>query len=293
MSRITDEQIAEWRENGSVHVPGFLTPEEVQAAWDGVREHFPDRSGFDAEPDKRPLLMKGLSFRSMPFRPDVLNAMAFHPDLIDAARRIIGDDDIRLTQSLVRASYATEDTEDQLLHRDFHNNSLLTPHRDLTRYTQLPVILYYTDVDEGCAPTWVAPYAAGLDLPMLPSHVPEEAAPDLYAAQKPLLARAGDAFFYSMRTFHRGSRFTDPTAYRYVHHLAYCSSKSQWMGWNNWPFPMDTPNGRRAIEILNPDQLSLLGFPQPGHDYWDEETIEYLAVRYPDLDRSPYLAALR
>jgi hypothetical protein len=291
--RVSDAQVDEWRVNGSVQVSGFLSPHEVAAAHADMNQHFPTREELDTDPDRRPGgLYHGMAFRSMPFAGDALHANTFHPGLLDAIERMLGTPDIRLTQSLLRASYATDDTTDQLLHRDFHNNSLLTPHRDLTQFGQVPVILYYSDVGIGDAPTYVAPYSAGTELPMLPTHIPAETAPDLYAAQRPVLAKAGDAFFYSMRTFHRGSAFTDPTSYRFVHHLAYRASGFDWMDHQAWPLVMDTKHGRRCIEKLTPRQRQLLGIPAPGHDYWTDETVDYLEVRYPGADSTPYREAI-
>jgi hypothetical protein len=290
--RVTDAQVEEWRTNGSVHVEGLLTPEEVKAAHVNMAEHFPAREEFDAHPDRRPRLTNGLAFRTLPFNGDTMNANTFHPAVLDAVERMIGTPDLRLAQSLVRASYATDDTVDQLLHRDFHNNSLLTPHRDLTQFGHVPVILYYTDVAIGDAPTYVAPYAAADAVPVLPTHVPKESAPDLYAQERPVLARAGDAFFYSMRTLHRGSAFTDPTGYRFVHHLAYRAAGNDWMSFTAWTLPMDSPQGRRCIEQLDPRQRELLGIPAPGHPYWTDETVAYFELRYPEADASPYRDAI-
>ncbi|MBV9421202.1 MAG: hypothetical protein JO348_15650, partial [Alphaproteobacteria bacterium] len=42
-----------------------------------------------------------------------------------------------------------------------------------------------------------------------------------------------------------------------------------------------------------PRQLEALGFPPPGHDYWDETTLAGAADRYPNLDLTPWRAALR
>ena len=34
------------------------------------------------------------------------------------------------------------------------------------------------------------------------------------------------------------------------------------------------------------------GFPPPGHDYWDETTLQGCAERYPNLDLTPWRAAV-
>ena len=35
-------------------------------------------------------------------------------------------------------------------------------------------------------------------------------------------------------------------------------------------------------------QLLLFGFPPPGHEYWDQETLKYVGMRYPGLDISRF-----
>jgi hypothetical protein len=38
-------------------------------------------------------------------------------------------------------------------------------------------------------------------------------------------------------------------------------------------------------------QLTVLGFPEPGHPYWTEETLRGVAARYPLLDMTPWRQA--
>jgi hypothetical protein len=35
----------------------------------------------------------------------------------------------------------------------------------------------------------------------------------------------------------------------------------------------------------------MLGFPEPGHRYWNEETLQGVARRYPLLDMTPWRQA--
>ena len=38
-------------------------------------------------------------------------------------------------------------------------------------------------------------------------------------------------------------------------------------------------------------QLTVLGFPAPGHPYWTEDTLRGVAARYPLLDMTPWRQA--
>ena len=37
-----------------------------------------------------------------------------------------------------------------------------------------------------------------------------------------------------------------------------------------------------------PRQREVLGFPRPGDEYWTDETLEAVALRYPRMDMAPY-----
>jgi hypothetical protein len=45
---------------------------------------------------------------------------------------------------------------------------------------------------------------------------------------------------------------------------------------------------KRFIERATPRQREVLGFPPPGHPYWNPETLAAVATRYPKMDMSPY-----
>ena len=38
-------------------------------------------------------------------------------------------------------------------------------------------------------------------------------------------------------------------------------------------------------------ERDLFGFPRPGHDYWNEQTLADVALRYPGIDMEPYRVA--
>ena len=47
--------------------------------------------------------------------------------------------------------------------------------------------------------------------------------------------------------------------------------------------------GAPVEEVLA--SLEAFGFPPPGHPYWTPETLAGMALRYPDLDLSPWRTA--
>lgn len=288
---LTDAQVAHWREHGYVVIEDFLDAETVARARGEAERHFPSRADFDAQPERRPRLTHGMSFKVLPYAGDELNRMPFDPAIVGAVEQLLGTDDLRLVQSVLRQTYGGPDTVDQELHRDVHDNSLLLPDPD-NGFGHVPVLVYLTDVGEGDAPTYVVSDQVGRDRPLLPFYRSREDDPELYAHERPNLVRAGTVMFYSMTVFHRGSAGTDPRGSRLAHHLAYRPAGMEWMDFFAWPPALDTEQGRRCIEQLTPRQRQLLGIPAPGDRYWTKSMIDAFVERYPAADPTPYVAAL-
>jgi hypothetical protein len=40
-------------------------------------------------------------------------------------------------------------------------------------------------------------------------------------------------------------------------------------------------------------QLTVLGFPEPGHPYWSAETLHGVGARYPSLDMTPWTQSVK
>jgi hypothetical protein len=38
----------------------------------------------------------------------------------------------------------------------------------------------------------------------------------------------------------------------------------------------------------SPRERDLFGFPPPGHEYWNEQTLRDVAARWPGIDMTPY-----
>lgn len=44
---------------------------------------------------------------------------------------------------------------------------------------------------------------------------------------------------------------------------------------------------------LTPEQRATLGFPSVQDDFWTEQTIRAVGIRFPKMDMSPYLLRLK
>ena len=43
---------------------------------------------------------------------------------------------------------------------------------------------------------------------------------------------------------------------------------------------------------VSPEVRCLFDIPPPGHEYWNDQTVRDMGIRYPDMDLTPYLEAI-
>ena len=103
-----------------------------------------------------------------------------------------------------------------------------------------------------------------------------------------MLAGAGSLLIFSMRTFHRAGEMTADFGVRFSHHLVWKSAACPFNGYHQYSQFGEKPEMKRFMERATPRQREVLGFPPPGHPYWNEETLAAVAQRYPRMDLSPY-----
>jgi ectoine hydroxylase-related dioxygenase (phytanoyl-CoA dioxygenase family) len=285
---ITDAQVAEWHEHGYVLVPDFLSGEQLDAARDNAYRYFPTAAEYYAAPQRYKNLPRDAQF---PFAGDALNNISTGAELVGAARRIVGSDDVFLTQSLLWAKYAGRGDWEQPHHVDYQNNSLVVP-SDAPGFRQTGSILYLEDVTLELGPTYLVPRGASRGQSLVPAAPPADDVPHLYRAERPVLAKAGTIMLYDMQTFHRGSGLRAAQGIRLTFHNVFRAAGCEWMGWRAWPHEGLTAEMRRFVEQATPEQLGVIGFPRPGHPYWNEQTLAGVQARYPRLDMSVFRAAV-
>jgi phytanoyl-CoA dioxygenase PhyH len=200
---------------------------------------------------------------------------------------LLGTREVMLSQSAIWAKYAGTGDFDQGLHLDYQGNTLLVP-RDDGDFRQVNMILYYTDVPQDLGPTYVASQEKTHDLPIWPTHRPRKKNAHLYELERPVLANAGDLLIFSMRTWHRASDITADTGVRFTQHFIWRAAKHAFQGFHQWSSQGENAELERFITRATPGQREVLGFPPPGHAYWNEETLAAVKLRYPNIDVTPY-----
>jgi ectoine hydroxylase-related dioxygenase (phytanoyl-CoA dioxygenase family) len=290
---IGSKRIAELGRNGYTVIPELLSADEIKAARDNMLRYFPSPQELAATPQRYAAILEEAEYQQIefPFAGDALNNIATHPRIISFVETLLGDRDVILSQSAIWAKYAGTGSFEQPMHTDFEGNTLVYP-RDDGAFRQLNMILYYTDVDETMGPTCVVPFGKQKQS-LWPPFRPRAKYPELYRREKKILVSAGSALVFSMSTFHRASEMLADYGVRFTHHLVYRCSRYPFAGYNQWSRFGEKKEMRRFIEQATPRQREVIGFPAPGHPYWNKETLDGVSRRYPKMDMTPYRAESR
>lgn len=287
--RISDQQIEQYLRHGYVIVPGFLNKLGLKQATEGMLKYFPTDTELRQTPQRYGAIFEEPEHLQVefPFAPDALNEISTHVDLIAFVERVLGTRDVLLSQAAIWAKYAGTGDFDQGLHLDYQGNTLVVP-RDDGAFRQVNMILYYTDVTPDLGPTMVVSQEKTRDVPMWPTHAPRKGMAELYKHERPVLARAGDLLIFSMRTWHRASDMTTSTGARFSHHFVWRAAQHAFQGYHQWSSRGENPEMQRFIERTTPRKREVVGFPPPGHEYWNAESLAAVKLRYPKMDMRPY-----
>ena len=286
---IAAEHLDQLITDGHCLVRDFLAPGELSAARQNMLRYFPTAEELAAAPQRYASLLEEAEFQQVefPFAGDALNNIATHPGIISAIEKVLGAANVLLSQSAIWAKYAGTGQFEQPIHLDFEGNTLVYP-RDDGIFRQVNLIVYYTDVTADMGPTCVISRQHTDSASLWPPFRPRREYPALYKLEKPILARAGDLLMFGMRTFHRASEIVADEGVRFSQHLVYRSAACNFSGYNQWSRFGEKPELHRFIEQASPRQREVIGFPPPGHEYWNADTLEGVAQRYPGMDMSPY-----
>lgn len=283
---ISDETLERVRLDGFAVVEGFLAPDELAAARTGLFEIFPTPDAYFADPDAYAHLVRHpfAGLRLGPFPYWDLNRLAFHPDLVDAAERFCGTTDLQLYKVELWSKYSGGADYDQPHHRDYGNHNLVVPRRD-GRWPQLTSFILLSDVTERDGPTKVIPRPIGDSVPLVPRELPRGELTDREVA---VVGPAGSILLYTTDVLHRGSAMTSERRSRFSLLADYSERGNPWMGKMSWPGSALQPGWQELVERATVRERDLFGFPPPGHEYWNEQTLADVQARYPGLDMTPY-----
>lgn len=279
--------------DGYIVLPDFVRGASLDAAIRAMDIYFPLPE--DGKKDER--RNHAIPF---PFASNELNRLPLDTRILTIANQFLNHADLRLTSAFVQAKYGTRcgPSENQKLHNDaWSANSLVFPRTD-GAYQRLFGILYLTDVTRGTAPTYLVGRANDLGVPLITSAnqatYDEEEFPELYARQRPIEAEKGSLLLFAGDVVHRGSAFTDKNGRRLALFFNIHSADAVWTDKHLWAMRPSSEEWHTFSELigqLRPRQRSVLGFPPPGHSYWNSETLTHAKQMYPLMNLRPYVEA--
>jgi hypothetical protein len=308
-----DEEVERWREDGWALLDGLIGTDEIDAAAEEMWHVFPSPAQYHADPEGETEKRLGIppapneeyvwpatgpGFRpeqhrwkcEFPFPGPNLNRLCVHPSIVDFMERALADTDLRLYQAQINAKFAGAANYEQPLHTD-RNHSWL-PARVAPPWWHVESFLYLSDVTPGSAPTHLVPLSAtrgqSTTVPLL---WPTRSA-DVYAAEQPAAGPRGSLLVYRPDVFHRGVDLTDPEAARYLLNVSFKIAGQDWIGFHSMQSRATSPHWVAFVEGSTPRELDLFGFPSPGHPIWNAALLDDTAERYPNLDLTPWRAAL-
>jgi hypothetical protein len=283
---VSDAKLAQVWDQGFTVVEAFLDKATLAEAQNALWEVYPRPRDYFADPSQHPRYARsqfaGLRFFPYPSWP--LNRVAVYPDLVDAAERFLGSNDIEIYKVELWAKYAGAINYDQAHHRDFGNHTLVVPRAD-GRHVQMTTFLLLSDVTDLDGPTKVVPLAESRDIPLIPREQPFG---HLFDREVSITAPAGSLLIYKTDVLHRGSDFTAQGRSRFVYLVDFQQRGWRWNGKMSWPDHADRPGMGEAMVRMSPRQRDLFGWPPPGADYWNAQTLADVAARYPGIDLTPY-----
>ena len=288
--RVADNHLAEVWDRGFTVVEDFLDRETLKAAQDALWAVYPRPDDYFADPQSHPRFARSqfAGLRFFPYDDWALNRVPIYPDLIDAAERFLQTKDIEIYKVELWAKYAGAINYDQPHHRDFGNHTLVVPRLD-GLHTQMTTFILLSDVTEIDGPTKIVPLEHTHDVPMSPRERPMG---ELFDKEVSAVAPAGSLLIYKTDVLHRGSDFKAPGRSRFVMLADFQARGWRWNGKMSWPNQAGMGGMTQAMVRMSVRERDLFGWPPPGSDYWNAQTLADVALRYPGMDMTPYAGAV-
>jgi ectoine hydroxylase-related dioxygenase (phytanoyl-CoA dioxygenase family) len=283
-----------WDVHGFCIVEGAIPAEQLAAAQSAVRLLFPTPEQMAAGSTTDNALWRtwDAPWPEFPFHSSRLNALVLHERVMRLAEEFLETPDITLYMGIVTAKYANQSSGyNQLLHTDYPNHMLVVPRHD-TGFKQVEFFVYLTDVHLEDGATRFVSRQRTADIPVERHTLNYVEFADLYDDEGTAAAPAGSVVAYRPDVYHRSVDVDDPTRHRIMLHASFRPRGAQWGGYQAWPFRGFSPELSKFVQQATPRQLTVFGFPEPGHPYWNEATVTGVQARYPGLDLTAWRGAL-
>jgi hypothetical protein len=277
-----------FRTHGWVLVPSLIPAADIAAAQPALASLYPPPPVAEPKIGERmfrPGQFTGL--REAPIGEPALDNLCVHDRVLDLVEALLGTADVRLYQAETFAKFSGVESYNQPLHIDETNHTLLLPRND-GRFRQVQLFVYLSDVTEERGATRVVSRTKTAGIPHPDLYFPGLGDRHMDDDEASAAGPAGSVLAYSADTVHRGTDMTERGASRFFFNLAYREAGADWMGALPFPRRGIDPRVPQWIQQLPTRQLCALGFPPPGHPYWDDETLAATQARYPQIDLTDF-----
>jgi hypothetical protein len=252
--RATEAEVDQWITDGWVLLEGLVGADEIDAVAGDLERHVPTNEAYHADPAGEAQRRKGSPARREEtfvwpeggpgFRPEqqfwsdvfpfrgsgALNRLCVHPMVVDFAERALDSRDLRLYQIHLTAKYEGLTNYEQPLHTD-RNHSWLPAVADAP-WRNLEGFLYLSDVTAEENPTRMVSLGDSRGVPATTPVLMPDAAPGLYASERPATGVRGSYLAYRSDVFHRGAAFGAARTARFVLALAFKRAGQDWIGYD-------------------------------------------------------------
>ncbi len=329
-NKLNECQIRQWRENGYLLVDNLIEKDVLNNAILKLNEIFPEINNTDVINEISETQDFGSNGKlEFPCKYKEVNEITISNNIINCCEQLLGEE-IRLLQSDAWSKYGgaknnnksfclTNSNRDQRIHVDYGNNTLVHPSGWNTP-DAVALIVYFDDSDITGGGTSIVPKNENTEefyefpivnnpglcgIPwindkesaekMIKEKYPEiySFRQRLYENEKNIKFKPGTVLFYRHDIWHRGTPVNFGKVRRVIN-LAYRRESCDWLtNWNpGWAKNMYNTDFyvEKLISNCNVKQRNILGFPKPGHRYWNEMTLEAVKKRYESygFDITPY-----
>jgi hypothetical protein len=185
-------------------------------------------------------------------------------------------------------------------HYDHDTGSFLPPWIQPGVFDYLGCGVLLDDCDEDCAPTVLVPGSHRM-VPELYSRlvregllIPPSSFTDIrripeFAERRSWTGKRGSLGISSSYLVHSAVPFKDPSRQRAWWTMSIARAAD--LAWNRFTTPFAPGERTHLMRFLNRASArvrSLFGWPRPGHPYYTAQTLEHLALQYPELDLTAY-----